>query len=136
MDHTTALNGTELAYLLDGVSDGSNIPAGVRQIADGIRSLAADATAGRLTPGDLQLTLTILNGSPDATDLVGAFAALIEYLTNPDTNPTVAALPNEQAKTVQHQGQLAAHHLNDPGLRDNTAEAIAALDTRERRNNP
>jgi hypothetical protein len=136
MDHTTALDGSDLAYLLDDVTDGSNIPAGVRQIADGIRALAADATAGRLTRADLMLTLAVLNGSPDATDLTGAFAALIEHLTSPDTNPTVAALRHEQAKTVQHQGELAAHHLNDPGLRDNTAEAIAALDTRERRNNP
>lgn len=136
MADTTALDGTELAYLLDDLTDASNIPAGVRQIADGIRALAADATAGRLAPGDLQLTLAILNGSPDATDLVGAIAALIEHLTNPDTNPTVRSLGHEQAKTVQHQGQLAAHHLNDPGLRDNTAEAIDALDTRERRNNP
>jgi hypothetical protein len=124
---SSVLDGTDLGWLLDDLTDGSNIHAGIHQMADGSRTVAEDTS---LDIPATQLLLTQLCGNADALDAVGAIAGLIEWVTS-DANPALANLPLEIRKNVQHQGELAAHALRDPELRDATALACAALNVRK-----
>ncbi|WP_055694236.1 hypothetical protein [Streptomyces prasinopilosus] len=119
------IDGTELGDLLDDLVDGSNVHAGIRQIASGIRAIATDP---HLDTAALQLLLAQLAGSSDGLDVTGAIGHLIEHLTA--HTPAVHALDDDQAKTVARQGWLTQHALTDPDLRGPAATACAALDTR------
>jgi len=132
-DPSAAFDGSDLGDILD---DLDGIHAGIDLIRAGAAHIATSARTGDLTPRQTRLLLASLAGSPDATDVIGLIAALITELTSTDTNPSVAALPDEQAKTVRHHGEIAAHHLNDPTLREAPSKAVAALEHREGRCTP
>ncbi|MFF0009610.1 hypothetical protein ACFYQT_40150 [Streptomyces tibetensis] len=125
------LDGTELGDLLDDLTNGTNIRPGIHLLAAAIRTLAEDATTGALDLPATQLASACLDGSPDGIDAVGAIGLLQAWITNPNTNPALRALPLEQQKEAQLHGELAAHALTDPDLRTAAAEANAALDPRK-----
>jgi len=123
------ITGTDLGDLLDDIT---GIHPGLDLIADGIRLIAHD----RHTLNTTQVLIATLTGSPDATDTTGAIAHLTAWLTDPDTNPALRTLPFDQQKTATRHGQLTAHHLTDPDLRNTTAAACAALDQPRREVHP
>ncbi|MCX4571618.1 hypothetical protein OOK48_35450 [Streptomyces viridodiastaticus] len=86
--------------------DGYEWIEGIDQIANGARALAAASRAGRLNFDATQTSLNLLGdpNEPDV-DLPGIFALLVQELTNPKTNPTLAVLPDEPRKTVQQLGE-------------------------------
>ena len=120
----TNLDGTELGWLLEDLTDGSNIHPGIRLIAAGYRAIAEDQT---LDLPATQLLIAQLSAASDGITVVAGAGRLIEWLTS-DTNPALAQLPDAVRKTVQHQGELASHALRDTELCDPAAEACAALD--------
>jgi hypothetical protein len=120
------LDGTELGGLLD---DLYGFDEGIDLICDGIRNIAL-----RRLPADrVQLLLATIAGSPDATDVIGAFARLVERIADADNTPSLRSLPLDQQKQAQRHGQLAAHALTDPDLRTPASNACAALDTPTRK---
>jgi hypothetical protein len=129
--HTAAnavppLDDTELGGLLD---DLYGFDEGIDLICDGIRNIALR----RLTVNRVQLLLATIAGSPDATDVIGAFARLVERIADADNTPSLRSLPLDQQKQAQRHGQLAAHALTDPDLRTPASNACAALDTPTRK---
>lgn len=118
-----SVDGTDLGDILADLTTAPSHPA-IQMLCDAVRLLAHD----RLTIGQTQVILAELCGSPDGTDVIGMFAHLQARLTSPDTNPCLRALPMDAQKQAELQGHMAAFHLTDPELRDNTARANAALD--------
>jgi hypothetical protein len=125
------LDGTELDWLLEDLTDGSNIHRGIRLIAAGARAIAEDAATDQLDVPATQLLQTQLCGNADI-DVVALIGALQAWLSSPATNPALGGLPEELQKTVQHQGELADYTLRDPELRTPASTACAALDQAER----
>jgi hypothetical protein len=116
------LTDTELGGLLD---DLYGFDEGIDLICDGIRNIAL-----RRLPADrVQLLLATIAGSPDATDVVGAFGRLVERIADADNTPALRDLPLDAQKRAQRQGELTAHALTDPDLRAPASNACAALDT-------
>jgi hypothetical protein len=116
------LTGTELGGLLD---DLYGFDEGIDLICDGIRNIALR----RLPTDRVQLLLATIAGSPDATDVVGAFGRLAERIADADNTPALRDLPLDAQKQAQRQGELTAHALTDPDLRHPASTACAALDT-------
>ena len=116
-----AVDDTELGGVLE---DTAGVHPGIDLIRDGIQLLATS----RLTVDQTQVVLATLAGSPDSTDLLAALGLLVARLTDTDTNPAIRSLDLAAQKTAQHQGELTAHNLLDPDLRNTTSEACAALD--------
>jgi hypothetical protein len=129
--HTAAnavppLDDTELGGLLD---DLYGFDEGIDLICDGIRNIALR----RLTVDRVQLLLATIAGSPDATDVIGAFARLVERIADADNTPSLRTLPLDAQKAAQRYGELTAHALTDPDLRTPASNACAALDTPTRK---
>jgi hypothetical protein len=118
------VDGSELGDLMD---DLRGIHPGIDLMLDGARLICRDRHTRSMT----QVLLATIAGSPDALDLVGLLGHLVARLADADTNPGLRSLPLDAQKEARHQGWLTAHHLTDPDLRDTTAHANAALDTRE-----
>jgi len=116
-----AVDDTELGGVLE---DTAGVHPGIDLIRDGIQLLATS----RLTVDQTQVVLAALAGSPDSTDLLAAIGLLVARLTDTDTNPAIRSLDLAAQKTAQHQGELTAHNLLSPDLRNTTSEACAALD--------
>jgi hypothetical protein len=116
------LDDTELGGLLD---DLTGFDEGIDLICDGIRNIALR----RLPTDRVQLLLATIAGSPDATDVVGAFGRLVERIADADNTPALRDLPLDAQKQAQRQGELTAHALTDPDLRAPASKACAALDT-------
>ncbi|MFD3516237.1 hypothetical protein [Streptomyces sp. NPDC058657] len=94
------------------------------QILSGLRNLAL----AHLTPGQTQTVLHCLGGSTgEGTDLLGALAATVRRLTDPDTNPALRTLPAEQQDLAREYGAQYAHYDTEFAPRDLIAEANAAI---------
>lgn len=106
-------------YDLEGVHPGIDL------IRDGIRLLALD----RLTLQQTQLLIVTLAGTTDGTDLLTAIGHLAARLTNPDSNPALRALPFDQQKNTQRNGENLLHHLTDPDLHQHASNASGAIHT-------
>ena len=114
-----ALDDDGLGGILD---DTAGIHAGIDMIRDGIRLLALD----RLTVRQTQNVLAALAAAdPNLTHAIGA---LVERLTNPDTNPALDALDPQTVKDVQVLGEQYRQHTVEYGPHDLAGEAIARIE--------
>lgn len=109
----------ELEALLD---DLTRIHPGITLILAGARCLTRD----QLTPDQTQTLCAALAGSPGA-DVLTLLGLLVQYLTSPDTNPALRALPENQQKEARRFGEQAAYQLSDPYLHQPASEASAAI---------
>ncbi len=125
----TPLDTTELGELLTYLTVNPSHP-GIRLVCHGLALIAEDTT---LTVNDTQVLLAELAGSPDGTDLLGALGHLVARLTNPDSNPALRTLPDDDnRKTAQLRGQRTAHTFTHYSLRNHPSTANAHLEQSER----
>ncbi|MFF7631444.1 MULTISPECIES: hypothetical protein [Streptomyces] len=103
------------------LEDIQGVHAGITLIADGLKLLALS----RLTADETQTVIATLAGSAGA-DVVSACGHLIARLTS-HANVATRHMPREQAKQVQHRGEVAQFHLLDPDLHQPASEASAAI---------
>ena len=94
---------SDLDNTLDDLTGFDWIP-GIRQILNGARALASASRDGRLDLDATPTALTLL-ANPHGPDLPELFALLVQELTNPATNPTLAVLPDDVRKDVQRLGE-------------------------------
>ncbi|MGW7630469.1 hypothetical protein ACWGKO_16260 [Streptomyces griseoincarnatus] len=99
---------------------------GIGQILDGARTLHTAIRTGQVDADATQTALTIL-ANPHGPDLVEILALLVQDLTNPQTNPALAALPDEVAKDVQLLGETHVHQTADYTPRDCPNEAAGLI---------
>jgi hypothetical protein len=125
-NHATAslLDGTELGDVLDDLAGFAWIP-GIGQILAGFRETAEAAAAGHLTTDQTQTTLAVTAGSP-GVDLLTVLGLLARHLT--DTNPALAAIPDDARKEAQRHTENLVRHLADDELHQHASEAAAAVD--------
>jgi hypothetical protein len=116
---------TALDDTLDDLAGFDWIP-GVAQVLDGLRTIQTAATNGQLT-ADATQTLLVLIANPNGPDLTEALAHLVQDLTNPGTNRTLAGLPDEVAKKVQHLGELHVYETAEYAPREQPNEAAGLI---------
>ena len=94
--------------------------------------LAADAFRHLLLDRlDIDTTQTVIAalGGWEARNLVALTGAAIARLANPDTNPALRALPLDQQKICQLNGEATAYALNHPDLAQFASDTSAAIDS-------
>lgn len=111
----------ELAGVLD---DLAGIHPGIDLIRDGIRLIALD----RHTVDATQTLIAALAGGVDGTNVVNGLGQLIARLASADTNPALRALPLDQQKLAQLNGETTAFVLNHPDLAQFASDTSAAID--------
>ncbi|MEU0656098.1 hypothetical protein ABZ485_28170 [Streptomyces albogriseolus] len=99
---------------------------GIAQILDGARTLHTAIHAGQVDADATQTALTTI-AQPNGPDLVEVLSLLVQDLTNPQTNPALAGLPDEVAKDVQLLGETHVHQTADYTPREAPNEAAGLI---------
>lgn len=94
---------SDLDNTLDDLAGFDWIP-GIAEILKGARILRAASRDGRLDLDATPTALTLL-ANPHGPDLPEVLSLLVQDLTNPATNPTLAVLPDDVRKDVQRLGE-------------------------------
>ncbi|MFC9497617.1 hypothetical protein [Streptomyces sp. NPDC056982] len=124
---TTDVDATDLGELLGELAGFDWIP-GVAKLREALRDIGEAVLAGRVSPDASQSLVAVLAGSNGA-DVLTAIGHLTALATNPDTNPALAQLDDDQAKEARLHGENLVHHLaDDDQLHQHAADAAAAID--------